>query len=52
MEYGERIISFLEMAAGLLKAGCRVAGLLIGFVFMIFVLVSIVKAVKEAGEEE
>lgn len=51
MDYGEKIIIFLELVAKLLKTGCKVAGLLIGFVALVFVLWCIAKALKEAAEK-
>ena len=51
MEYGEGIITFMELAAKLLKAGCKVVGLLIGLAVLVFILWEVIKALKEEANE-
>ena len=52
MEFGESILWFLETAVTLLKWGCKAAGLAILFVFLLYALVGLIKALREADKEE
>lgn len=52
MEFGESILWFLETAVTLLKWGCKAAGLAILLVFLLYVLVGLIKALREADKEE